>query len=157
MSTDRQMLERRVRLLERENQHLQQVMATRQRMLNAGAAVSEQVIQIIDGATVYSSGGTTYYGITRKSGTMTQVASLWDPTGDPTPGAFTAETGIGRGTLYTNGVSQGVVLVVHDTRAGNLIAQALANGDVVGTFTSTILTLASDPTQSVLAYCPTYL
>jgi hypothetical protein len=123
----------------------------------AGGSAQIKFIEIIDGQTVYSSGGTTYYGGTKVSGTATTVPSLYDPTISAIPGDFTATSGICRGTLIVNGVSTGTrVLVCHDTRSGNMITQALVEGDVVATSTTVALTLVSDSTQSVTAYLPLY-
>ncbi len=77
-------------------------------------------LKILDGQTVYSAGGTTYYGVNRSGTLITTVPTLYDPNGvGGTAGLFTAATGIGRCQVYFDGVLQsGYFLCVHDTRSG---------------------------------------
>ncbi len=121
-----------------------------------GGSARNMVLGIIDGATLYSGGGETVYGITRKSSALTTVASLWDPNSvSSTAGSFAGETGIGRAFLYINGVVQSaMVLVVHDNRSGNLISTSLVELDAPETFATVDLPLVSDATQTVTAYIP---
>jgi hypothetical protein len=80
-------------------------------------------------------------------GTMTEVASLWDP---DDPGI--KEDGIGTAVLYRNGVSLGNVLVLNDGRAG--ITSGLVISWRLQSPATVRLPLAGDPTQSVLCYIP---
>ncbi len=148
------------RSLWREVRRLWQEVSRRpHKVRGGGAATPIRFLRIIDGVTLFSSGGTTIYGGSKKAGTMTTVTSVWDPNGvGSTAGLFTAEAGICRAALITDGVeSATLVLVCHDTRSGSLITQALVTGDIVCTVGTVTLTLASDATQSVTAYLPLYL
>lgn len=114
------------------------------------------VLKIIDGNTVFNSGGVTLYGISRVSSIAT-VPSLYDPNSvGGTPGLFTAIAGIGRATLYTNGVLQsGYVLVA--LTAASPITTALVENDIAQTVTAISIPLASDATQFVTAYVPVFV
>ncbi len=129
------------------------------RVKGGGSATPIMFLRMIDGQTLFNSGGTTIYGTSRAAGTTTTVTSLWDPTAfASTAGLFAATAGIGRAALITDGVeSSTLVLVCHDTRSGSLITQALVEGDVACTVGTVTLTLASDATQSVTAYLPLYI
>ncbi len=155
MSSDRRLVE-----MEREVRRLRQAQAQRPFKPPKGSgSVPIRFLRMIDGQTLFNSGGTTIYGTSKAAGTTTTVTSLWDPTAfASTAGLFAATAGIGRAALITDGVeSSTLVLVCHDTRSGSLITQALVTGDIVCTVGTVTLTLASDATQSVTAYLPLYL
>jgi hypothetical protein len=122
-----------------------------------GATASRYLLKIIDGQTVFSSGPTTIYGISKYSGSLATVPSIYDPNGvGSTAGLFTATTGIGRAALYISGVLQSdLVLVVFDSASP--IPTSLAELDAVASETSRSIPLVSDPTQSVTAYVPLFL
>lgn len=121
---DIQRLQDQVQKLERELNHLPS------RWAGGGVRSPVKKLVIIDGATVYSAGAITYYGIDQQL-LITEVASLWDPNGvGTTPGDFTAEPGIGRAYLYIDGVLQDdLVLCVHDTRSG--FSYSVITGDPI--------------------------
>lgn len=122
----------------------------------AGSDQQAMVLEIIDGATLYSGGGDTVYGIARKTSALASVASAWDPNSvAATAGLFTAETGIGRARLYINGVAQSsLVLVVHDNRSGNLISTSLCELDAPETFATVSLPVSGGGGATVTAYIP---
>ncbi len=153
MSTDRRLVE-----LEREVRRLRQAQAQRPFKPPKGSGATQRyLLKIIDGNTVFNSGGTTYYGISRSGSALTTVTSLFDPNSvASTPGLFTADTGIGRAQLYINGVLQAsMVLVLHDSTSP--IPTLLVGGASVRAESTVSLTLASDATQSVTAYKSLFL
>ncbi len=96
----------------------------------AGGKSKVRKLLILDGNTVYTSGATTYYGVKRETTAITTVPSAYDPNDPsfPSPGDFTAIDGIGRATVYIDGVPQaGYVLVVHDSHS--LHPSVMVGGD----------------------------
>ncbi len=149
-------LELRLRQLESQIQRLNREMDRRPIMNFAKGPL--QTLEIIDGQTLYSNGGTTIYGIQRKSSALATVSTLWDPTSVSTAaGSFSGEQGIGRAWLYINGTKMtNPVLVVHDNRTGNLVSTSLVNLDAPQTYATVSIPLVSDGTQFVTAYVPFY-
>lgn len=156
MSNDR--LRDDVQAIRREMRQAWQEIHKRPIKVKGGGSVTPRnFLRIIDGQTVFTAGPTTIYGISKFSGTIATVPSIYDPNGvGSTPGLFTATTGIGRAFLYLNGVLQAnMVLVVFD--AGSSIPTALADGDGAASETSRSIPLGSDPTQTITAYVPLFL
>jgi hypothetical protein len=108
----------------------------------AGAAPPFKSLTIVGGNTLASGQA----GV-KLVGTMTEVASLWDPATD---GPY--EDGIGNAYLFVDGASQGKVLVLNDGRAG--MASSLVTSWRCMAVASISLPLTGDPTQSVLVYIP---
>jgi hypothetical protein len=83
-----------------------------------------------------------------------------DPAPTTVPSLYTtADTsfvdGIGRATLYIDGVSQGLVLVAHYAGNGSPYVLALVSGQTpVTTAATTTLPLVSDSTQTITLYIP---
>lgn len=150
--------DRRLTYLEAEVKRLRQGLAQRIIKPPKGSSLPKWHLRIVDGQTVFSSGATTYYGITRSGSQVTTVPSLYDPTSvGSTAGLFTAVSGIGRAFLAINGVEQAnLVLVVHDNRTGAMITHALIETNRVESVTLVSIPLASDATQSVQAYVPLF-
>jgi len=148
--------EKELAALWREMKDLRASIAQRPLKAAPGSTSTYVQLRIIDGNTVFSSGGTTYYGIKRTSSTLTTVSSLWDPTSvGTTAGLFSAEDFIGRAFLYINGTLQAsAVLVVLD--ASSPISTALVQDNTCVAVGTKTLTLASDSTQSVTAYIPLF-
>ncbi len=91
----------------------------------------------------------TTHGI-KFTGSISTVPSLYDPNV-----TSTFIDGIGRATLYIDGVAQsGYVLVVNDGRSGTLINKALFQGDRCESLGSVSIPLVSDATKSVAVYIP---
>jgi hypothetical protein len=130
----------------------------RQPLWPAGSAArnDHKTLKIIDGQTVYSSGGVTYYGISKSLSEIPDVPSIYDPNGvGSTAGLFTAITGIGRAFLYVNGELQSdLVLVVLDSRSP--VPTLLIDGDFLETRDVAAIPFNSDPTQHVSAYIPLF-
>ncbi len=103
----------------------------------------------IDRGNTLSDGST--LGIKWASPAPTTVPSLYDPN---VTSAFI--DGIGRATLYINGVAQsGYVLVAHYTGNGSPLTLALVQNEICITTGATIsLPLVSDSTKSVALYIP---
>ncbi len=147
-----------LREIRRELRQIRAELAKRPlKVKGGGGSTTSYLLKIIDGQTVYSAGATTLYGVSRSGSAISTVTSLWDPNSvASTAGLFTADTGIGRAQLYINGVLQAsMVLVCFDTASA--IPTALVQGDTATATSTRTLTLASDATQSVLAYLPIYL
>jgi hypothetical protein len=89
----------------------------------------------------------------KKTTTITNVPSAYDPT---VTSSFI--DGIGRGTLWINGVSQGLVLIVNDGGGGSNVNFDLVGGsdpDVCSPVAATVsLTVGGDPNVKVTAYRP---
>lgn len=145
--------------LRRENIKLRQALAQRPVKPPKGSSAVRWHVEIIDGQTAYSVGATTYYGLLKSASAITEVPSVYDPNAfAATPGLFTAITGIGRGKLYVNGVSQsGFVLVAHYASSPNLITYGILNGEFVESESTVTIPLTGDPTQSVTCYLPLFM
>jgi hypothetical protein len=142
--------------LRRDVARFRQELAQRPLFGGGGGSSPRYELKILDGNTVYSSGGTTVYGINLASSIAT-VPSIYDPNGvGGTAGLFTAIDGIGRAQLWINGVLQsGFVLVVLDPRSP--IPTLLAQLDSVRSEGTVSIPLVSDATQSINAYVPLFL
>ncbi len=107
---------------------------------------------VIDRGNTLSDGST--LGIKYSSSPIATVPSLYDPT---VTSSFI--DGIGRATLYVNGVAQtNKVLVVNDGRGDSTINYALfANDRCQTTGLQITIPLVSDATQSVSCYTPYFL
>lgn len=111
------------------------------------------LLRIIDGQTVYNSGGTTFYGIKKFAGTITTVPSNYVVGTNDTPGTFTATDGIGRAYVVIDGqVSSSMVLVLFD--ASSPVDVDLVTGDFVQC--DTIVTVMG-PTLPLTVYMPKFL
>lgn len=89
-------------------------------------------------------------GIKFSSSTIASVPSAYDPTV-----TSTFIDGIGRGTYYVNGVSQGYVLVVNDGRSGSLVNFDLLGGtdyDVGDVATTVSIDVSGGGGTTVTAY-----
>jgi hypothetical protein len=119
------------------------------RVKGGGAATGVYTLAIVDGNTL-SDGST--LGIVYESGGVYTVPAIYDPNA---VGPFSAIDGIGRATLYINGIAQtGYVLVVHDGGSG-AITNALFAGDLCLSSANTVsIPLDTDPTQTITAYRP---
>ncbi len=100
---------------QRDSQHVPLIIGK-----SAAGASSFNTISIIGGNTL----STGQIGIKYSSSLITSVPSAYDPT---VTTSFI--DGIGRGTLFINGVSQGIVLVVNDTRGGAVTFDLLGTSD----------------------------
>jgi hypothetical protein len=104
---------------------------------------------LIDRGNTLDDGST--LGVKYSSSEITSVPSAYDPT---VTSSFI--DGIGRGTLYRNGVSLGYVLVVNDNGHGNALAFALFAGDVIAVAAPTLIQVGSSD-QYVRAYAPQFI
>jgi len=150
-------LRREISALRQRVIQLETQMARRPIRLPKGpGSLSMSRLVIIDGQTVFNSGGVTYYGINKSGSAISTVGTLYDPDVSTTPGTFTAVTGIGRAFHYIDGVLQtDPVLVVLDTSSP--IATLLIDGDPVAAVGTKTLTYTIDTSLSVTAYIPDYL
>ncbi len=101
-------------------------------------------IEILDGQTVEPT--TPIYGVKRFSGTLATVPSAYDPTAfGATPGLFTATDGIGRGRLFTGGLSGDLVLVVHDSTSRH--SNPLSSYDFCMTYGTKTILVGAGPSR----------
>ncbi len=133
--------------MEREIRRLRQALAQRPlKPPKGGSSVLYTIV--IDRGNTLSDGST--LGIKWAAVAPTTVPSLYNATTDT---SFV--DGIGRGTLYQNATSLGLVLVANYTGNGSPLTLALRAGQTVATTASTLsLPLVSDATQSVTLYIP---
>lgn len=143
------MSDRRIADLEREVKKLRQALAQRPIKPPKGAASAQlQTVAIIGGNTLT----TGQDGIKYSSSTISNVPSAYDPDVDT---SFI--DGVGRGTLYIDGVAQANrVLIVNDP-VGGAINFALLNGDTVVVVAARTLTVGGDPNVTISAYSPAFL
>lgn len=112
---------KRIRELQQEIIQLRRRMEQRPVIFTTKAQANYYTVAILDGNTI----DTGQDGIKYYEGEIASVPSQYDPDVDD---SFT--DGIGRGTLYKNGVAQdGYVLVVNDDRGS--FQNALVVGDVI--------------------------
>jgi hypothetical protein len=139
--------ERRISDLEREVRRLQQELAQRPLKPPKGSSTAQVKRLVIDTGNTLATGQN---GI-KKTSTITDVPSAYDPT---VTSSFI--DGVGRGTLWINGVSQGLVLIINDGGGGSNINFDLLGGSDpdVGSPIAALatLTVGGDPNTTVTAY-----
>lgn len=137
----------------REIRRLQQALA--QRPLRVVASGTSRTFRItITGGNTLATGQA---GIKFSSSAITNVPTAYDPSVDT---SFI--DGIGRGTLFINGVSQGFVLVCNDGSNGSAVnfdlQGVVGDADVINVTSATkSLTVGGDPNTTVTAYVPDLL
>lgn len=108
------------------------------------------LLSIIDGSTLNA---TPTYGVAKYLGTLTELASDYDPDVSTTPGTFTGEAGVGRALLYIDGVAQAEpVLVLLDN--SSQITTARVQGNFVRTYRTKALPVSGDPTNIKTLWIP---
>lgn len=143
-------VQRELDYLRREIGKLRQGLAQRPVKPPKGSPASNRSITIIGGNTLAD--GVTL-GVKYVAAGVATVPSAYDPTV-----TSTFVDGIGRGTLYVNGVSQGSVLVVNDGRTGSGVSVALFASDRIGTIVTSTIPVAGDPNgATVTVYVPYWL
>lgn len=138
----------------RKVDRLEQELAKRPIRHPAGGSPSLTYRIAIDGGNTLATGQS---GIKYQSSPVTNVPSAYDPT---VTSSFI--DGIGRGTLYINGVSQGYVLVILDSVTASIINFDLLGGATDGDLINTTavlrsLTVGGDPLVTVNAYAPDFI
>lgn len=142
------MSDRRIADLEREVKKLRQALAQRPIKPPKGSATTRIYTLIISGGNTLDDGVTS--GIVYSETPITEVPSLYDPNVDST-----FIDGIGRATLYIDGIAQsGYVLVVHDGGSGAITNALFAGDPCLASPNAVSIPLASDSSQSVTAYRP---
>jgi hypothetical protein len=137
-----------MRDVRREVRRLWQEVSKRPLKARAGSTSRLYTVSILSGNTL-STGQT---GIKYSSSGISDVPSAYDP--DVTSSFI---DGVGRGTLFIDGVSQtSKVLIVNDL-TGGAITFALLVGDIVVVRASRTLTVGGDPNTTVTAYSPLFL
>jgi hypothetical protein len=143
---------RRIDEQEREIGRLRRELDQRPLISVSATSTKQLKLVIIDGQTVYNSGGTTYYGINWSNVAITTVPVLYDPTVSQVPGTFTAVTGIGRAILWTNNVASTTpVLVIHSTTYSSF-SYPLINTDPVVAGPAVSIPVSGGGGTSIVAY-----
>ena len=136
----------RIARLEREVQRLQNAIVQRPLRTRMGGRNSILTL-LIDRGNTLSDGVT--LGINYSSSEITTVPSAYDPNV-----TSTFIDGIGRATLYIDGVAQsGYVLVVNDTSSGAVAIPLLQGWVCVARLTPKTILVGAGP-ESVQAYVP---
>ncbi len=137
-------MEENIRALQQEIRWLKREIAARPvKKKGGGGAVQLRTVSIVGGQTL----ATGEAGIKYSSSAITSVPSAYDATVDS---SFV--DGIGRGLLFTNGVSSVNVLILNDSTTA--IQRALRSGDVIAVQTPVTLPVAGDPNGATVSLYP---